>query len=175
MDDPQNEPLEDDEEELPPPHQSHKWLIMIGAIVLITLIAIGSTAAIHALTKATVVPTPTAIDYGPPVPTPWVEPGMFCNQAVQKIAQNQIALILVYRENQGGPAIPQNAITGIEVLPRGIPYHGDPAQSVQTSLLAILETYPDQTCWPQMLAAVQHINKTLPKSEQVKVKYYPTD
>jgi hypothetical protein len=172
MDDPENTSLEDDEEELPPPHQSHKKVIVLGAVVLILLIALGSFAALRTITKASIAPTPTAVNYGPPVPPPWVEPSYVCDQAVQKIEQNQIAYLIVYREKDGGPAIPKNAVTGIEVLPRGVSYQGDPAQS--DSLISIYTTYPDHACLPQMLAAVKQTNKTLPKSQQIKIEYtYP--
>jgi len=172
MSDRQNELPEDDDEWFPPPHRSRRWRVIIGALVFIALIAIGSTVALHALTKASVVPIPTTVNYGPPVPTPWVMPGLYCDQAVQKIEQNQIAYILIYREKDGGPAIPKNAVMGIEILPRGIPYQGDPAQSVQNSLLQIYGNYPFNTCYSPVLAAVKQANKHLSGKEQVKVGWY---
>lgn len=163
---------EDDDEWLPPPHRSPRWWMIIGILVLIALIVLGSTAAIRAITKVSVVPAPKAVDYGPPAPTPWAAPGLYCDQAVQKIEENQIAYILIYREKDGGPAIPKNAIISIEVLPRGIPYQGDPAQSVQTSLLQIYGNYPFNTCYSPVLKAVKQVNKHLAKNEQVKVGWY---
>lgn len=87
---------------------------------------------------------------------------------MQKIEQNQFAYLIVYREKDGGPAIPKNAVIGIEVLPRGISYQGDPAQS--NSLLNIYTTYPDHICLPQMLAAAKQTNKSLSKNEQIKIE-----
>ncbi|HVB62188.1 MAG TPA: hypothetical protein VNE61_13420, partial [Ktedonobacteraceae bacterium] len=66
MSDRQNELPEDDDEWFPPPHRSRRWRVIIGALVFIALIAIGSTVALHALTKASVVPIPTTVNYGPP-------------------------------------------------------------------------------------------------------------
>lgn len=172
MNDPEHELPEDDDEWLPPPRRSPRWGMIIGALVLIALIALGSTAAIHALTKASIVPTPTAINYGPPVPTPWVESSIMCDDAIQKIEHHQITYVLIYRQKDGGPAIPANAVISIEVLPRGIPYQGDPAQNVQSELLNIYTTYPDHICYPQMLAAVKQVNKHLSKREQVKIGWY---
>jgi len=155
MNTPENEQLEDDEEWLPPPRRSRRWAVIIGVVVLIALIAVGSTVALHAITQARIVPTPTAVNYGPSVPTPWAPPGLYCDQAVQQIEQNQIAYILIYRQKDGGPAIPANAVISIEVLPRGIPYKGEPAQSVQSEFLDIYTTYPDHVCYPQVLATVK--------------------
>jgi len=95
-----------------------------------------------------------------------------CDDAIQKIEHNQIAYVLIYRQKDGGPAIPANAVISIEVLPRGIPYQGDPAQSVQSDLLNIYTTYPDHVCYPQMLATVKQVNEHLPKNERVKVGWY---
>ncbi len=155
----------------PPPRRLPQWGAIAGIIVLIALIVVGSIAVIHGINNSsTVISTPTA----PPaaIATSWEEPTIPCDQAVQKIEQHQIVYILIYRNKDGGPAIPANAVTGIEVLPQGIPYQGDPAQSVQNSLLGIDVTYPDSYCYPQILAAVKQVNQHLPQSEQVKVGWH---
>lgn len=172
MHNPQNELPEDDEDWLPAPYRSRHWGVIIGVLVLIALAAIGGTVAFHALTQARIAPAPTAVNYGPSIPTPWVEPSIMCNDAIQKIEHDQIAYVLIYRQKDGGPAIPANAIISLEVLPRGIPYQGDPAQSVQSDLLNIYTTYPDHVCYPQMLVAVKQVNKHLPNNKQVKVGWY---
>jgi len=172
MNDKEDEPLEDDEEWLPPPRHSPRWGMLIIGFVLLIALAAGSFVVIHRVVSNLTAPTSTPRAYVYPVSTPWLAPNITCDDAINKVEHNQIAYVIIYREKVGGPAIPANAVLLIEVLPRGIPYQGDPVQSVQLQLLAIDTLYPDHICWSPLLAAVKHINKTLPKSEQVKIGWH---
>lgn len=164
MNTPENEPR---------PRRSPRWAVIIGIIVLMALLVGGSIAVFHGSGRvSSAISTPTATPPLDPTSASWSPPGMTCNEAVQKIAQNQFTYILIYREKQGGPAIPANAIMGIMLLPRGVPYQGDPAQTAINSLLQVFGTFPDHDCYPQILTAVKQVNKHLSKSEQVKVGWY---
>ena len=167
----EDEPIEEDEEWLPPPRRSRRWGMMILGLVLLLGVTVGGFVVHGAVSRLTA-PTPTPTAYAYPVSTPWLAPSIACDDAIHKIEQNQIAYVIIYREKDGGPAIPAKAVLLIEVLPRGIPYQGDPTQSVQTQLLAIDTPYPDHICLSPMLVVVKHINKTLPQSEQVKVGWH---
>lgn len=157
----------------PPPRHFPRWGVITGIIVLIALIVVGSITVFHGISSgSSVISTPTAPPAAVATPTLWAEPTIPCDEAVQRIEQHKIAYVLIYRNKPGDPVDPANAVTGIEVLPQGIPYQGDPAQSVQNFLIGIDVTYPDSYCYPQVLAAVKQVNQHLSKSEQVKVGWH---
>ncbi len=171
-----DEQFETNDEFPPPPHRFSRPLVIICVVLLIIFIGLGSLMAVHVFERSNVSPTPTPF---PQINSSsngsWMQSGMICNDAVQRIMQNQIAFVLIYRQKDAGPANPPvNSVIDIEVLPRGIPFQGDPSQSAQLSLLSIYTFYPDSTCYPRLLAEVKKINKTLPKSNQVQVGWdYP--
>lgn len=161
----------------PRPHRSLRWQVVVGFVVFIVLIAVGSLAFVHGMgATSRVAPTPTTplVFIATPIGPSWAEPTLSCDEAIQKIEQHQIAFVAIHRNKVGNPAVRANAVTGIEVLPRGIPYQGDPEQSDLgfNSFLAISGRFPDTSCYPQVLATVQQVNKHLPKGEQVKVGWY---
>lgn len=177
VNDSEKEALEDNEEWLPPPRGCRpQRAVFIGVVALIVLSVLLGFAAIHGYKESVptfVFPTLQPNIYATSTPNvAGMLPQIYCNEAVQKIERNQIAYVLIYRQKDGGTAIPANAVINIKVLPRGISYQGDPAQSVQFNLLAIDTPYPDQTCYLQTLTAVQQVNKHLSKREQVKVGWY---
>ncbi len=157
----------------PPPRRSPRRGVITGIIILIALIVVGSIAVFHGIGGgSSAISTPTVQPAAAATSASWTLPGMSCSDAVQKIEQHQISYVLIYRNKDGGPAVAANAITGIEVLPQGIPYQGDPAQTVENSFTNIDISYPDSYCYPQVLAAVKQVNQHLSKSEQVKVGWH---
>lgn len=156
-----------------PPRRFPLWGVITGIIILIALIVVGSIAVFHDIgSGSSTIATPTPPPAAAATSVSWTTSGMSCDEAVQKIEQHQISYVLIYRNKDGGPAITANAVIGIEVLPQGIPYQGDPAISVENSFLNIDISYPDSYCYPQILAAVKQVNKHLTQSEQVKVAWH---
>jgi hypothetical protein len=146
------------------PHFSFVSLFCLMTLSLALLTACdGSPFSASAPT-----PTPTTI---PPVdnnkPTLLgAAPSEICDQAMQQIQQNQIGLIVLYKQKEGNRYVPTNSITGIELFLRASRL----ADGTYPPLSAI-DIYPlmnpDWTCHPQVLKATQQINAHLSKDQKI--------